>query len=54
MSTKYKAITTEEAHFVTITTVGWVDPTNEKQDELLSDNDIDEIENPKKTNYYFR
>jgi hypothetical protein len=25
MSTKYKAITTEEAYFVTITTVGWVD-----------------------------
>jgi hypothetical protein len=32
----------------------WIDPTNEKQDELLSDNDIDEIKNPKKTNYYFR
>jgi REP element-mobilizing transposase RayT len=25
MSTKYKAITTEEAYFITITTVGWVD-----------------------------
>lgn len=25
MSTKYKATTTEEAYFVTITTVGWVD-----------------------------
>ena len=25
MSTKYKATTTEEAHFITITTVGWID-----------------------------
>jgi len=25
MSTKYKATTTEEAYFITITTVGWVD-----------------------------
>lgn len=25
MSTKYKATTTEEAFFITITTVGWVD-----------------------------
>lgn len=25
MSTKYKALTTEEAYFITITTVGWVD-----------------------------
>ena len=25
MSTKYKAITTEEAYFITITTVGWID-----------------------------
>jgi hypothetical protein len=32
----------------------WMDPTSPKQDELLNDNDIDEIENPKKTNYYFR
>ena len=32
----------------------WIDPTSAKQDELLNDNDIDEIENPKKTNYYFR
>lgn len=32
----------------------WIDPTSPKQDELLNDNDIDEIENPKKTNYYFR
>jgi hypothetical protein len=32
----------------------WIDPTTKKQDELLSDNDIDEIENLKKTNYYFR
>ena len=32
----------------------WIDPTSAKQDELLHDNDIDEIENPKKTNYYFR
>jgi hypothetical protein len=32
----------------------WIDPTSTKQDELLNDNDIDEIENPKKTNYYFR
>lgn len=32
----------------------WIDPTSPKRDELLNDNDIDEIENPKKTNYYFR
>ena len=32
----------------------WMDPTSAKQDELLNDNDIDEIENPRKTNYYFR
>jgi len=32
----------------------WIDPTSAQQDELLNDNDIDEIENPKKTNYYFR
>ena len=32
----------------------WIDPTSPKLDELLNDNDIDEIENPKKTNYYFR
>jgi hypothetical protein len=25
MSTKYKTTTTEEAYFITITTVGWVD-----------------------------
>ena len=25
MSTKYKAVTTEEAYFITITTVGWID-----------------------------
>jgi len=25
MSTKYKALTTEEAYFITITTVGWID-----------------------------
>ena len=25
MSTKYKAITTEEAFFITVTTVGWID-----------------------------
>ncbi len=25
MSTKYKAITSEEAYFITITTVGWID-----------------------------
>jgi REP element-mobilizing transposase RayT len=25
MSTKYKATTTEEAYFITITTVGWID-----------------------------
>ncbi len=25
MSTKYKATTTEEAYFITITTIGWVD-----------------------------
>jgi hypothetical protein len=25
MSTKYKANTTEDAYFITITTVGWVD-----------------------------
>ena len=25
MSTKYKATTTEDAYFITITTVGWVD-----------------------------
>lgn len=25
MSTKYKAVTTDEAYFITITTVGWVD-----------------------------
>jgi hypothetical protein len=24
MSTKYKATTTEEAYFITITTVGWI------------------------------
>jgi hypothetical protein len=32
----------------------WIDPTSPKQDELINNNDIDEIENPKKTNYYFR
>lgn len=32
----------------------WIDPTSPKLDELLNDNDIDEIENPKKTTYYFR
>lgn len=32
----------------------WMDPTSPQQDELLNDNDIDEIENPKKTNYYYR
>ena len=26
MSTKYKATTTDEAYFITITTVGWIDP----------------------------
>ena len=25
MSTKYKATTTDQAYFITITTVGWVD-----------------------------
>lgn len=25
MSTKYKATTTEEAYFITLTTVGWID-----------------------------
>ncbi|MDO8317451.1 MAG: transposase, partial [Flavobacterium sp.] len=25
MSTKYKATTTEDAYFITITTMGWVD-----------------------------
>lgn len=25
MSTKYKTLTSEEAYFITITTVGWVD-----------------------------
>ena len=25
MSTKYKAVTTEDAYFITITTVGWID-----------------------------
>ncbi|MBG6061864.1 hypothetical protein IWX83_001654 [Flavobacterium sp. CG_9.1] len=25
MSTKYKATTTEDAYFITITTLGWVD-----------------------------
>jgi len=25
MSTKYKAISTEQAYFITITTVGWID-----------------------------
>jgi len=25
MSTKYKAIITDEAYFITITTVGWID-----------------------------
>ena len=25
MSTKYKATTTEECYFITITTVGWID-----------------------------
>ena len=25
MSTKYKATTTEEAYFITMTTVGWID-----------------------------
>ena len=25
MSTKYKATTTEDAYFITITTVGWID-----------------------------
>ena len=25
MSTKYKATTTEDAYFITITTIGWID-----------------------------
>jgi hypothetical protein len=36
MSTKYKATTTEEAYFITITTVGWVDVfTRLNQKQLL-------------------
>lgn len=32
----------------------WYDPLIMKQDELLEDNDLDEIVNPKKTNCYYR
>lgn len=32
----------------------WFDPTIRKKDELLNDNDINEILNPRQTNYYYR
>ena len=35
MSTKYKATTTEEAYFITITTVGWIDLPAGRQVFLL-------------------
>jgi len=36
MSTKYKASTTEEAFFITITTVGWIDVfTRLNQKEII-------------------
>ena len=34
--------------------IDWYDPLIMKQDELLEDNDLDEIVNPKKTNCYYR
>ena len=38
MSTKYKATTTEEAYFLTITTIGWTDIfTRVKQKQLIID-----------------
>jgi hypothetical protein len=30
MSTKYKATTTEDAYFITITKVGWIDIFNKR------------------------
>jgi hypothetical protein len=32
----------------------WFDPTVRKKDELLNDNDINELLNPRQTNYYYR
>ena len=38
MSTKYKAVTTEDCYFITITTVGWVDVfTRLNQKHLMID-----------------
>lgn len=34
--------------------IDWYDPIIRKQDKLLDDYDINEIENPKQTNYYYR
>ncbi len=34
MSTKYKATTTEDAYFITITTVGWVDLFNPDRSDI--------------------
>lgn len=39
MSKKYKATTTEEAYFITITTVGWIDVfirLNQKQNSIVA------------------
>ena len=30
----------------------WFDPITKRKDELLNDNDINDILNPKQTNYY--
>lgn len=34
--------------------IDWYDPVIRKQDDLLDDSDINEIENPKQQNYYYR
>ncbi|MFC4817608.1 transposase, partial [Flavobacterium sp. GCM10023249] len=35
MSTKYKAITTEDAYFITITVVGWIDVFTRLNQKIL-------------------
>ena len=40
MSTKYKATTTEEAYFITITTVGWIDVFTRLNQKQVIINDL--------------
>ena len=40
MSTKYKATTTEEAYFITITTVGWIDIFTRLNQKYIITNDL--------------